>query len=119
MTLLDTIRRLPELDAQEAIYASKPWLLSSAAVVTREPRDRSLPAEAHRNSCVFFLDVVVARAFLIGWRAVHKREPSADELCYSLIDFAIDYPEPGAAPNVGPAASLASSEVGEGPPSVS
>ena len=88
MTLLDTIRLLPALAAEEVIYASRPWLLSSAAVVAQEPTDRSLPAEANQLCCEIFLDVVVARAFLIGWRGVHRREPSAEELCYRLIDYA-------------------------------
>ena len=118
-TLLETVDRSAELDASEAIYAATPWRPSSVAVVAREPPDGSLPPEASSLSCRFFLDIVVCRAAMIGFRAWLKREPTLEERCLELIRFASKTAEPGASPNGGPAEPQGNSSVGGGPPSVS
>jgi hypothetical protein len=91
-TLLEITQRLTEFDASDAIYAAEPWQPSSVAVVLNEPRDGSLPAEAHRLSCRLLLDIAVGRAVMIGFRAWLKREPSLEERCLELIRFATKTP---------------------------
>jgi len=118
-TLLEMTERLPELDASEAIYAAEPWQRSSVAVVDREPSDGSPPAEARSLSCRFFLDVVVCRAAMIGFRAWLKPEPALEEKCLELVSFATETAERAASPIGGPTESLGSSGVLGGPPSVS
>jgi hypothetical protein len=90
VTLADTVRQLNNLKASDTIYVAHPWGPSSIAVIVREPKDGSVPAEARQQVCRFFLDVVVARAFLIGWRSVLDREPTVEEICTRLIDLAGD-----------------------------
>ena len=118
-TLLEVTDRLREFEASDAIYAVEPWRPSSVAVVLKEPRDGSVPAEARQLSCRFLLDIAVCRACMIGFRAWLGREPNLEERCLELIRFATEHAEPDASPNGGRAAPSGNSEVTEGPPSVS
>jgi hypothetical protein len=88
VTLADTIPRLNDLKPEDAIYVAHPWTPSSIAIVAREPEDGSLPPAARQHVCRFFLDIVSARAFLIGWRSVIDHEPTVEEICDKLIELA-------------------------------
>ena len=89
VTIEDTTRRLPEFDESHTIYAARPWQLSSVAVVVAPPPDdRSVPIEAQRQGCVYFLEVSIASQFLTDWRASLGREPSVAETCSRLIQYA-------------------------------
>jgi hypothetical protein len=88
VTLQETIARLAEFDESQTIYAARPWEPFSEAVVTTEPADRSLPAEAVRSGCHYFLEVFIASEFLQEWRVTLGREPSLLESCNKLIEYA-------------------------------
>ena len=88
MTIEDTTRRLGEFDESHTIYAARPWQSSSLAVVAPEPDDGSVPVEAQRQSCGYFLEVSIASEFLTDWRASLGREPSVAEACGRLIQYA-------------------------------
>ena len=88
MDLLETVRRLMELDETSTIYALRPWRPSSIAVVDSEPADGTLPAEAASLRCEYFLEVSIASEFLKAWRNSLGREPSLSESCQRLIKYA-------------------------------
>ena len=89
MTLEDIIGRLREFDDSDTIYAASPWQRSSVAVVASpEPDDRSVPIEAQRQGCVYFLEVSIASQFLADWCASLGHEPSVAESCNTLIRYA-------------------------------
>jgi hypothetical protein len=90
VTLAEILHQLDRMDPSDTIYVAHPWGPSSFAIVARENKNGSLPVEARRHLCRYFLDVAVARAFLIGWRSVLDHEPTAEEICIRLIDLATD-----------------------------
>jgi hypothetical protein len=89
MTLLEAIRALHSLDEESTIYASEPWTEKSKAVVAAEPESGGLPAEAQERGMKYFLEVFVARQFLEGWLGSLDAEPTFQEKCARLIQYAI------------------------------
>jgi hypothetical protein len=89
MTLTEIIRDLESLDNEGTICAVKPWTENSKAIVVVEPEARRLPTEAANLGMEYFLDVFVAREFLEGWTANLDTQPTLQEKCARLIQYAI------------------------------
>jgi hypothetical protein len=89
MTLLDTLRDLYSLDGESTIYAAKPWIADSEAIVALEPETGGLPAEAQQLGLKYFLEVFVAREFLEGWIESLDAEPDPYSKCARLIQYAV------------------------------
>lgn len=88
MTIEDAVQRLAEFDESETIYAVRPWCASSVAVVMPAPPDgRSVPVEAQRLGCAYFLEVSIASEFLTDWRESLDRVPSVAETCSRVIQY--------------------------------
>jgi hypothetical protein len=90
MTLIEVIRDLKSFDNEGIICATKPWTDNSAAIVVVEPGARTLPAEAARLGMEYFLDIFVAREFLEGWGKSLGANPSLQEQCARLIQYAVN-----------------------------
>jgi hypothetical protein len=88
-TLLGVIEELGSVDGELTIYAATPWTESSKAVVPREPASVNLPAEAQTLGLKYFLEVAIARDFLEDWAASLGHEPSKQERCERLIQYAV------------------------------
>ena len=88
MTLLETIRRLDSLDEESTIYAAEPWTADSQAIIAPEPDTGGLPAKAKKLGLAYFLEVFVARDFLEEWIGNLDAEPTLQEKCSRLIEYA-------------------------------
>jgi len=90
MTLLDAINTLDDLDEGFTIYAAKPWAENSTAIVSQEPATGGLPTEAEKLGLQYFLEVFIARDFLDDWKGSLNEEPTLQEKCARLIQYAIN-----------------------------
>jgi len=88
MTLIEAIRDLEKHEAEATIYAAKPWNEDSLALVAFEPNDGTLPVGAENLS--YFLEVFVARDFLEDWIPSVDEEPTLQDRCARLIQYAIN-----------------------------
>jgi hypothetical protein len=88
MTLIEIIRSLNSFNSEGIICAKKPWTESSPAIVVVEPQARQLPEEAEKLGLDYFLDVFIARDFLEDWKANLDVEPTLQEKCSRLIQYA-------------------------------
>ncbi len=89
MTLLEVTGSLASLDDASTIYAAEPWTPESAAVVAAEPLGGGVPAEAGHLGCKYFLEVVIAREFLDGWKIHFAGTPTIAQQCERLIQYAV------------------------------
>lgn len=87
--LIDAVRDLDSLDKGSTIYAAEPWAEDSPAVVSPEPDPGGVPGDAQELGMKYFLEVFLARDFLVGWAANLKAEPTLQEKCARLIQYAI------------------------------
>ncbi len=90
MTLIEIIRDLESFDNEGIICAVKPWTENSKAIVVVEPEARRLPTEAANLGMEYFLDIFVVREFLEDWTASLDTQPTLQEKCARLIQYAID-----------------------------
>jgi len=88
MTLLEAVRGIDSFSATDVIYAAKPWTASSEVVVAPEPSAGGAPRCAEDLRLRYFLEVFLAREILEGWVAGLDREPSLQEKCARLIEYA-------------------------------
>jgi hypothetical protein len=88
MTLIEVIRDLENHEAEATIYAAEPWEENSQAVVGFEPEEGGKPVEAEHLS--YFLEVFVARDFLVDWEPTTVSSPTLQERCARLIQYAIN-----------------------------
>jgi hypothetical protein len=84
------IHRLSELDNEDTIYASEPWVEQSEAMVAREPDEGGLPLEASDAGMKYFLEVSIARHFVEDWLASLDEPPTPATVCQRVIDYAIN-----------------------------
>lgn len=89
MRLIDAIQQLESFDPEATIYGEKPWTEGSQVVVASEPEAGGLPDEALRRGFDYFLEVFVAQEFLEDWRAGLSAEPTLQEQCRRLIQYAV------------------------------
>ncbi len=71
--------------SEDVIYARKPWVLESEALITPAPDDNSLPEAAARLGMVYFLEVGIAKEVLEEAADL----PSIEETCQRVIRYAI------------------------------
>jgi hypothetical protein len=88
MKLIEAIRNLNACDRDDTIYASEPWAENSDAIVAREPESGGLPAEAERLGLSYFLEVFIARDFIEDWAAGLGTQPTLQQKCARLIQYA-------------------------------
>ena len=89
MTLIEAIENLGTLDEESTIYASEPWTAGSTTIVAPEPKDGGLPPDAAKLGLKYFLEIFIARDFLDDWVANLDAEPTLQEKCARLIQYAI------------------------------
>lgn len=89
ITLFEAVENLDTLDNESTIYAAQPWAPSSVAVVAPEPVSGGLPPEAEQQALKYFLEVFIARNFLEDWSANLDAQPTLQEKCARLIQYAI------------------------------
>lgn len=90
MTLIEIIRDLEALDGESTIYAAAPWIENSNAIVASEAQGGGLPTEAAQLGLKYFLEVFIAREFLEDWSTSLQAEPTLQEKCARLIQYAIN-----------------------------
>ena len=88
MTLIEIVCNLESFDNEGIICATKPWTENSQGIVVLEPEAGRLPAQAERLGMDYFLEVLIARDFLEGWKATFGTEPTLEETCARLIKYA-------------------------------
>jgi hypothetical protein len=88
MKLIEAIRDLDDLDPESTIYACQPWTENSNTIVAHEPDSGSLPADAKRLGLKYFLEVSIARDFIEGWMANLDVQPTLQQKCARLIEYA-------------------------------
>ena len=89
MNLLEAVHDLDSLDEEGTIYAAEPWTEKSEVVVAREPESGGLPDEAEGLGLNYFLEVVAAREVMEDWISSLEREPTTQQRCSRLIEYAI------------------------------
>jgi hypothetical protein len=89
MTLIEIIRDLESFENEGIICVAKPWTENSKAAVIIDPQARRLPREAVELGLEYFLDVFIVREFLEDWTANLSREPTLQEKCARIIQYAI------------------------------
>jgi hypothetical protein len=90
MRLLELVRTLDSLDIESTIYALEPWTENSKALVASEPDSGGLPADAKELGLKYFLELFIARQFLEDWVGSLGTEPTLQEKCARLIQYAIN-----------------------------
>ena len=90
MTLLEVVRTLGSLSEEDTIYAFAPWTETSEAIVAPEPDSRGGPSCVQEVGLKYFLEVFIAREFLEDWAGNVGKEPTLEERCARLIQYAID-----------------------------
>ena len=90
MNLRDAIRGLYDGDDESTIYAAKPWMPDSHALVIFEPEPGQYQEKAREMGLVYFLEVYIAQEFLEGWISNFDTEPTLEEKCNRLIQYAIN-----------------------------
>lgn len=88
MTLLEIIQKLETFDNESTIYADKPWIENSKALVLREPESGELPPEAKKLGLNYFLEVSIARDFLEDWAANLSTKPTIQQKFARLLQYA-------------------------------
>jgi len=89
MSLLEAVRDLDSFDENATIYAAEPWVAESQVIVALEPGSGGLPPEAQKLGLKYFIEVFLAREFLEGWGKNLGVEPTLQEKCARLIQYAI------------------------------
>ena len=87
-TLLGITNSLHLYDAEQTIYAQKPWTPDSVAIVAIEPVQGGLPTEAKQHSLDYFLEVAIASEFLQDWAATQSPRITPADACIRIIQYA-------------------------------
>ncbi len=84
---MEVARRVHELDADQTIYAKKPWTPDSEAELALEEAGRLVPAALAAEGYAYFLEVDIARDVIPSLSHV---EPSytLEQWCVRLIGYA-------------------------------
>lgn len=89
MTLIEVVRNLEAIDSESTIYAAQPWIAHSVSLVAREPESGGVPAEADRLGLEYFLEVLIAREVIEGWKSNLASNPTLQETVARLIQYAL------------------------------
>ncbi len=88
MKLIDIVGRLDEFDEELTIYLKEPWACDSEVLLVREPDDGSVPQEAMSAGMSYFLEVFIARDFIVDWISNTSTLLTESEKCDRLMHFA-------------------------------
>jgi hypothetical protein len=78
-------------DAVPTIFASEPWTPDSRAIVIEfEGETVEPPPQARDLGCTYLIEVFIAQEFLAGLPDVAGQDPTPEEKCMSLIEYAIN-----------------------------
>lgn len=88
MKLVDVVSGLDQLDESWTIYAKEPWSHDSQALVGEEPPEGGLPDVAESGELSYFVEVEIARNFILGWKRTLAGSPTNEETCHRLISYA-------------------------------
>ena len=86
MKLIEAVRQIDSLDVKETLFARQPWAPESEAALAVEGT-----AEEERlrgQGMSYFLEVAVAKDFVIGLWDTRRKAPRADLVCRRLIEYA-------------------------------
>jgi len=89
MTLLQVVQKLEILDQEYTIYAKKPWIENSIALVLKEPESGELPREAQELGLSYFIEVSIANEFLEEWTFCLMSKATLKQKCLRLIQYTI------------------------------
>ncbi|MCE9592255.1 MAG: hypothetical protein K8S99_17250 [Planctomycetes bacterium] len=90
MRLVDIVNELESFDVNATIYAVEPWQSDSLAMVDFEPPAGGLPVAASNRGMTYFLEVSIARDFLVDWARSQRETPSLGERSQRLIRYALN-----------------------------
>ena len=88
--LLVITGEIESLDPTQTIYASEPWGFESEAVLAYEPESGGIPKIAIDLGLTYFLEVFIAQEIIADWKSTLKKQPTADEKCIRLIQYALN-----------------------------
>jgi hypothetical protein len=89
MTLLEAVESINGAEvepSEDVVYARKPWVLESEALIMPAPDYNSVPEAAARSEMVYFLEVSITKEVLEG---VAANLSSIEEKCLRVIRYAI------------------------------
>jgi hypothetical protein len=89
-TLLDIVSDLASYGDELTVYAVEPWTCESVAFVAMEPDDGTVPPECASHGAVYFIELFIAKEFLVGWAASQAGDVPHKEACERLIQYATD-----------------------------
>lgn len=87
MKLLEITRQIHRLDAEKTIYAKKPWLNDTEALLYNEPEERLVPSELQDQGYEYFLEVFIAQE-LIPDLSHAEASFTLEQWCQKLIHYA-------------------------------
>lgn len=86
MKLRDAVERIETLDGAATLFVRQPWTPESDTALAVEG---SVEEERVRGEGMsYFLEVVIAKDFLIGWRDSKRKAPGVEQSCLRLIEYA-------------------------------
>lgn len=88
IALIKIIQELEAFDNESTIYAAKPWTENSRASVLSGPESGELPSEAKKLGLTYFLEIIIAKNFLLDLAASLDASPTLQEKCLRLIQYA-------------------------------
>ena len=89
MRLIEAIGALNSFDVEGTIYAAQPWTENATAIVAIEPASGGLSSQAKELGLEYFLEVSIAREFIDGWKSSLRVEPTPQQQCTRLIQYAV------------------------------
>jgi len=86
MKIIEAVRQIETLDTKATLFVRQPWTTESEAALAVEG---TVEEERIRGEGMsYFLEVTVARDFLIGLKDTRRKAPRAGQLCKWLIEYA-------------------------------
>ena len=90
MKLIDAVQQIDALDANATLYVRHPWEPSSDTEIAVEGTDDE--EKLRSDGLSYFLEVLIAKDFLIGWQQTQRRAPTVKQSCNRLIEYATNDP---------------------------
>jgi len=86
MKIIEAVLQIETLDAKATLFVRQPWTPESEAALAVEgsPEEERIRGEGMS----YFLEVTVAKDFLIGLKDTRRKAPHAGQLCKRLIEYA-------------------------------
>ena len=88
--LIDRIMELDSYSDEDDIYVKIPWSPDSPSIVLERPETPDITEEAISQGMSYFIAAFIAREFLLDWVDMQNNEPSFQEQCERLIQYAIN-----------------------------